>query len=70
MQPTTTVPTTLTLNDYEVLLTMLLKQTALPGEAWLNTFASLKQQRDAFLKAATTPVPVDPAPEPAPLQEG
>ena len=55
MNQTTPVPVTLTLHDIEVLLAICLKQTALPGEAWMNTFASLRQQRDAFVKQAVAP---------------
>ena len=57
MIPTTQVPVTLTLADVEMLLTMCLKQTVIPGEAWLNTFMTLKQQRDTFVREKMKPHP-------------
>lgn len=66
MNPATNVPLTLTLNDIEVLLALALKQTAIPGEVWLNTYFSLRNQRDAFVKDAA--VNAIPKPPPAPTK--
>lgn len=51
MTPATKIPVSLALAEIEMLLSMMLKQTALPGEAWLNAFISLRGQRDEAVKS-------------------
>lgn len=50
MNPFTKIPVELTAAEWETVLSIMLKQTALPGEQWINLFFSIRQQRDAALK--------------------
>lgn len=62
--PATKFPLQITMADAELLMTLMVKQTVAPGEAWMNLFFLIRQQRDQFIAANQPAAEQPPTPPP------